>query len=118
LVYVASVTTDNYFAPTDAAYFIDWFDAGGSLLSSSGGPLGDPNGPLTYAPYTQLLTVSGAAPASAAAGGVRFQSGTAGYSGLAADNFRLALIPEPASWVLLALGGAAAALVARRRASR
>jgi hypothetical protein len=54
LGYTASLTYDNYFGATGAAYFIDWFDAGGTLLSSAGGPLGDPNGPLTYAPYTQL----------------------------------------------------------------
>lgn len=112
VAYVASVTTDNYFAATNASLFIDWFDAGGTLLSSSGGVLGDPNGPLTFLPYTQLLSVNGAAPALAAKAGVRFEGGNAGYAGLAADNFSLAGVPEPSSLAICAMG---AAWVARRR---
>lgn len=112
VAYIASVTTDNYFAATNASLFIDWFDAGGALLSSSGGVLGDPNGPLTYTPYTQLLSVNGAAPALAVAAGVRFEGGNGGYAGLAADNFRLVGVPEPSS---LAIGAVGAAWIARRR---
>ncbi|MGD9633733.1 MAG: PEP-CTERM sorting domain-containing protein [Pirellulales bacterium] len=99
--YTASLTYDNYFAPTDAAYFIDWFDSVGSLISSAGGPLADPNGPFTFAPYTQLLSVSGNAPIGSASAGVRFIAGNAGYAGLTADNFTL--VPEPASLVLFTL---------------
>jgi hypothetical protein len=99
-IYRATVTTDNYFAPSGAAYFIDWFDAGGSLISSIGGPLVDP-APLTYAPYTQLFSVLGAAPVNAASAGVRFTSGNPGYSGLAADNFTLSQVPEPAAGVIV-----------------
>lgn len=102
--YTARVTTDNYFAPTGAAYFIDWYDNVGVLISSIGGPLFDPD-PFTYAPYTQLYSVTGTAPVNAATAGVRFTSGNPGYAGLAADNF--ALVPEPTSLVLFALATAA-----------
>ncbi len=113
--YRAALTYDNYFGATAAAYFIDWFDAGGALLSSTGGELGDPNGPLTYAPYAQLLSTVGVAPAGAASAGVRFASGNPGYNGLAADNFALTLIPEPSGLALAACGGA---LLAARRQQR
>jgi hypothetical protein len=115
LPYRATVTQDNYFAPSGAAFFIDWFDGGGSLLSSSGGPLGDPNGGLTYAPYTQLFTINASAPAGAASAGVRFEAGNAAYAGMAADNFTLSQIPEPSSVVLLAGALGALGLTARRR---
>ncbi len=109
--YRATVATDNYFAPSGAAYFIDWFDGGGSLLSSVGGPLVDP-APLTYAPYTQVFAVTGAAPAGASTAGVRFESGNPGYAGLAADFFTLSRVPEPGT---LTLAAAAMALVGARR---
>ena len=99
--YTASLTYDNYFAPTGAAYFIDWYDGGGSLLGSDGGLLADPNGPSGYDPYDQKLSISGIAPTSSATAGIRFISGNAGYAGLAADNF--SLVPEPSSMVLVAL---------------
>ncbi len=101
LGYLATVTYDNYFAPAGASYFIDWFDGGGSLLGSVGGPLGDPNGPFVFEPYTQLLSVSGVAPAGSAAAGVRFIAGNSGYAGLTADNFTLT--PEPTSLALIGL---------------
>lgn len=104
LSYIATVTTDNYFAPTSAAYFIDWFDGGGALLSSAGGLLADPNGAAVYAPYTQLFSVVAVAPAGAASAGVRFEAGNGGYAGLAADNFTFDVVPEPSSLVLLATG--------------
>jgi hypothetical protein len=99
--YTASVTYDNYFAAGGASYFIDWFDGVGSLLGSTGGPLGDPNGPFVYEPYIQLFSASGIAPVGAAAAGVRFTAANAGYNGLAADNF--SLVPEPTSLVLFGL---------------
>ena len=111
--YKAYVTYDNYFSASGAAYFIDWFDGGGSLLSSVGGPLGDPNGPFGYEPYSQLFQLTGIAPAGSAAAGVRFTSST-GYNGLAADNF--SFVPEPATFAMLLL--AAAALVGFRSRRR
>lgn len=105
LQYVASLTYDNYFGPTLAEYYIDWFDGGGSLISSSGGLLADPNGAFTFLPYTQELEVSDFAPAGAASAGVRFVSGNPGYNGLTADNFSLAQVPEPATMALMALAG-------------
>lgn len=111
--YIATVTTDNYFGPNTTSFFIDWFDGGGSLLSSIGGAISDPNGPLTYDPYAQLFSVSGPAPASAAFAGVRFESGNASYNGLAADNFTFDVVPEPTSLVVLVAGLACVGL--RRR---
>ena len=116
LAYRASVTADNYFAPTFSAYYIASFDGMGTLLSSSGGPIGDPNGGFTYAPYTQEFTIDALAPAGAAAAGVRFTSGNPGYSGLAADNFSLRQVPEPATCALLAMAGMA--LLAGRQSGR
>jgi hypothetical protein len=115
LDYRASVTYDNYFAPTGTAYFIDWFDAGGVLISSSGGPLPDPNGPFGYAPYTQQLQVRGTAPLLAASAGVRFDSGNANYAGLAADRFFFGAVPEPGSAMLMALAIAGLCGATRRR---
>jgi hypothetical protein len=100
--YQASLTYDDYFGESAAEFYIDWFDGGGTLLSSAGGPLLDPNGPLTFEPYTQQLGVAGTAPAGAALAGVRLTSGNAGYNGLAADNFRF--VPEPSTALLLTLG--------------
>jgi hypothetical protein len=111
--YVASLTYDNYFAPSDAAYFIDWFDGAGTLLSSAGGPLDDSNGPLTYTPYTQTLSVNGLAPVGSVLAGVRFQAGNAGYAGLAADNFNF--VPEPGMATLLSLTVCGYSAIRRRR---
>lgn len=94
--YYATVTYDNYYAPAGISYFIDWFDAGGATLISSGGALADPNGSGTFAPFTQLLAISGVAPANAVRAGVRFQSGDGADdypSGATADNFQFA--PSP-----------------------
>lgn len=113
--YRARVTYDNYFAPAGISYFIDWFDGGGILLSSSGGALADPNGPLGYAPYTQLLEITGSAPATAAKAGVRFESSNGAFAGAAADNFSLSLVPEPGAMALVMLGALAVCGVARRR---
>jgi hypothetical protein len=113
LSYKASVTTDNYFAPTGVAYWIDWFDGGGGLISSDGGPLTDAD-PLIYIPYTQLYTISATAPPLAETAGVRFESGSAAYAGLAADHFALSLVPEPSSLALIALAGCALAGSSRR----
>jgi hypothetical protein len=112
--YIASVTYDNYFTAAGISYFIDWFDVGGSLIGSAGGPLGDPNGPFVYAPYSQLFQVAGTAPAGAVAAGVRFQSSNDGFSGAAADNFRL--VPEPGAVALCAF--ALSGLVAMTRCKR
>lgn len=94
--YYATVTHDNYYASAGISYFIDWFDAGDVLLGSSGGPLGDPNGPGTFAPFTQQFTISGIAPANATRAGVRLESsdGDPDYaSGATADNLLLAVQP-------------------------
>lgn len=115
--YRASVTTDNYFAPAAAAFFIDWYGSGGALLSSSGGPLGDPNGGLTFEPYTQLFTINASAPALASSAGVRLTSGTPAYAGLAADAFQLSRVPEPTGLALAAVGAAVFSAHRRRRRS-
>jgi hypothetical protein len=86
------------------------------LISSDGGDLTDANGAFTFEPYTQLASVEGIAPPSAASAGVRFVSGNPGYNGLAADNFSLVQIPEPCSLGLLAMAGIG--LLGRRVASR
>lgn len=94
--YYATVTYDNYYDAAGISYFIDWFDAGGATLSSSGGPLDDPNGPFGFDPSTQQLAIAGIAPATATRAGVRFESvnGAPLYStGATADNFRLAVSP-------------------------
>jgi hypothetical protein len=113
-LYGASLTYDNYFAPAGAEYYVDWFDGGGTLLSSSGGPLADPNGPFGYAPYTQKLEFAVHAPAGAASAGVRLTSANSGYGGLAADNF--SFVPEPSTALLLVLAASAlgAARIRRR----
>ena len=93
-IYYATVTYDNYYTYAGISYFIDWFDAGGTNISSSGGALGDPNGPGSFAPFTQRLAVGGIAPVNATHAGVRFQSvdGAPDYaSGATADNFQLAM---------------------------
>jgi hypothetical protein len=54
-IYYATVTYDNYYYPAGISYFIDWFDVNGTNISSSGGALDDPNGPGTFAPFTQQL---------------------------------------------------------------
>lgn len=116
LPYLASVTSDNYFGANTTSYFIDWYNGVGGLISSSGGPLGDPNGPFGYDPYHQLFSISAPAPVGAATAGVRFRSGDGTYNGLAADNFTLSLVPEPGSAALI--GSAALGLLAavqRRR---
>jgi len=115
LPYEASLTYDNYFGSTGAAYFIDWFDDNGSPLSSTGGPLADPNGPFDYAPYTQKLSINAIAPAGAFLAGVRFESGNPGYNGLAADNFSFVPEPTTAALVMLALCGVS---VVRRHRGR
>jgi hypothetical protein len=101
--YTASLTYDNYFGPNTTAYFIDWFNAGGTLLSSNGGVLADPNGALTYTPYTQLLSLTATAPVGAATAGVRFTTGNGSYNGLAADNFSFGTVPEPGTATLIVL---------------
>lgn len=113
--YTATVTYDNYSAPNGAAYFIDWYDGGDTFLSSVGGPLGDPNGPLEFFPYSQKFLISGVAPANAATAGVRFTAGTGSYAGMTADNF--SFVPEPSSIVLAALTalGLSATVWRRRR---
>jgi hypothetical protein len=66
------------------------------MIGSSGGALDDPNGPGTYAPFTQELAVGGIAPVNATSAGVRFQSsdGADDYpSGATADNFQFAVQP-------------------------
>ena len=112
--YHATLTTDNYFAPTGASYFIDWFDIGGATISSDGGALGDPNGPLAFAPYTQLFSITASAPLTAVSAGVRFEGGNAGYNGLAADNFHFGIVPEPSTLALLAIAGITSLTVRRR----
>jgi hypothetical protein len=114
ITYTASVTYDNYFTPSLASYFIDWFDSSGGSLGSVGGVLGDPNGPFGYDPYNQEFSIVGVAPVGAKSAGVRFQSGTANYSGLAADSF--SLVPEPTAAILMAL--AIAGLCGTTRGSR
>jgi hypothetical protein len=111
--YQASLTYDNYFGAAAAEFYIDWFDGGGSLLSSAGGALADPNGPFVYEPYTQQLGVAGVAPAGTASAGVRLSSGNASYNGLAADNFRF--VPEPSTALLLTLATSALLGLRNRR---
>jgi MYXO-CTERM domain-containing protein len=111
--YTASLTYDNYFTPAGAAYFIDWFESDGDPISSTGGPLADPNGPFGYDPYGQKLSIVAAAPAGAGLAGVRFTSGNPGYSGLAADNF--SFVPEPCTAILAALAVCGLAASRRRR---
>ncbi len=113
--YTATATYDNYFAPSGASYFIDWYDGVGGLLGSDGGLLADANGLFGYDPYGQIVTVAGIAPGSAAAAGVRFTSGNPGYNGLAADNFTLGAIPEPGTIALAMLGGCWVLAAVRRR---
>jgi hypothetical protein len=113
LQYVASLTYDNYFGPTGASYFIDWFESDGDPLGSTGGLLADPNGPFGYDPYNQELSVIGVAPAGAALAGVRFESGNPGYAGLAADNF--SFVPEPGTAALVVVGLLGAVACGRRR---
>jgi hypothetical protein len=115
LSYLASLTSDNYFTPTTTSYFIDWFDIGGSLISSNGGLIGDPSGPGVYAPYTQTFYVTATAPIGSVTAGVRLTSGSPSYAGLAADNFSFSSVPEPSSVALIALGFAIANIVRRRR---
>lgn len=115
--YIASMTSDNYFGPAGAAFFVDWYDVGGVLISSAGGPVADLNGPLVYAPYTQGYTINAVAPATAATAGVRFTSGNAGYAGLAADNFSLAVVPEPSYLALIAFAAAGWTAARRRRSN-
>ena len=91
--YYATVNYDNNYDPVGISYFIDWFDASGALLSSSGGALDDPNGPATYAPLTQSLAITGVAPLGAARAGVRFQSASATFEAARADHFQLAVQP-------------------------
>jgi MYXO-CTERM domain-containing protein len=114
LAYFASCTADNYNNGTGSAFFIDWFDASGALISSTGGGIGDPSGNGTFVPYTQTFTINGIAPALAALAGVRFTSGNSNFNGLAADNFTFAVVPEPEGLALVGLC-AAAALRRRRR---
>jgi hypothetical protein len=111
--YKASLTYDNYFGASWAEFYIDWFDGGGTLLSSAGGALLDLNGPFVFAPYTQQLGVAGTAPAGAALAGVRLASGNAGYNGLTADNFRF--VPEPSAALLLTLASSALLSFRNRR---
>jgi hypothetical protein len=113
LQYVASLTYDNYFGGSGAAYFIDWFESDGDPISSSGGLLSDPNGPFGYDPYGQKLSVVAVAPAGAGLAGVRFTSGNPGYNGLAADNF--SFVPEPGMAILAALAACGLATLARCR---
>lgn len=110
--YGATLTFDNYFNDAAAAYFIDWFDAGGTLLSSSGGLLPDPNGPFVFLPYAQKLGIQANAPAGAASAGVRLTS-NGGYNGLTADNFTF--IPEPSAALLLTLASSALGTMRIRR---
>lgn len=112
-IYEASLNYDNYFAPAGAEFYIDWFDGSGTLLSSAGGPLLDPNGPFGYEPYSQRVGVTGSAPAGVASAGVRLSSGNAGYAGLAADNFTF--VPEPAALVLLSAASSSLFGVRNRR---
>jgi hypothetical protein len=97
------------------AFFLDWYDAGGNLISSEGGPIDDPNGPLTYQPYSQIHFIDATAPANAATAGVRLESGNPAYNGLAADHFDLTLVPEPAGAALASLGGWSLTRFRRRR---
>lgn len=111
--YTATTTYDNYSASNGAAYFIDWFDDGGVLLSSVGGELGDPNGPSLFFPYSQKFTVAGIAPNNAATAGVRFIAGTGSYAGLTADNF--SFVPEPSALMLSVVPAIAVIAAALRR---
>lgn len=115
--YLASMTSDNYFGPGGAAFFVDWYDVGGILLASDGGAIADLNGPLVFAPYTQAYSINAVAPATAATAGVRFTSGNAGYAGLAADNFRFAVVPEPSHLALITFAVAGWARVRRWRSN-
>jgi hypothetical protein len=113
--YQATVTYDNYFTSAGISYYIDWFDGGGALLSSSGGPLGDPNGPLAFAPTTQSFDVAANAPVGAASAGVRLESANGGFAGASADNFTFGAIPEPGTIALAMLGAWSMIATIRRR---
>lgn len=107
--YKATVTYDNYFEPAGISYFIDWFNAGGGLISSVGGRLSDPNGPGNYEPLTQVMEITGSAPLNAVFAGVRFQSSNGAFSGAAADNFQLIQLTgtaPPTASIVVAPNGA------------
>jgi hypothetical protein len=113
LEYTASMTWDNYFAPSATSLFIDWFDSGGSLISSNGGAAPDNNSPAVFAPTTQLFSFNAFAPATATAAGVRLDA-FASFQGAEADNFSFSAVPEPGSASLLSIG----ALLALKRRQR
>ena len=122
LLYHATVTYDNYFAPAGISYFIDWFGGGGTPLGSTGGLLADPNGPLGFDPHNQLLQIVGAAPAGAATAGVRFESANGGFAGATADNFHFGLFQNQVRqpwryWAVWRFSASAAAAIAAKVAA-
>jgi hypothetical protein len=83
-VFQASVTYDNYFAPAGASYFIDWFDVGGALLSSSCGPQralhGDAYGAAVQSRHPDVRPAAGGGRQAVQGGHGRLHAKTAGDS--------------------------------------
>ena len=111
--YTFAYSGRNDGTPATAPFvFVDWFDSGGILISSSSNFASDfvaTSGvnSTPFGNYSHTVT----APAGATAAGVRWGTTDRGMIG---DNFSLAVIPEPSSALLGGLG-LGLALLRRKR---